>query len=271
MCFSFITDNMLQRKNPTQTQAWQTLQNHFDRLSKVKMVDLFAKDSERFDHFALEFEDLLIDFSKNILDKETLATLIDLAKETGLEQNIAALFAGKKINETEGRAVMHMALRNRSNRPIEMEGSDIMPEVNKVLVQMEDFCRRIHSGSWKGYTGKNITDVVNIGIGGSDLGPVMVTEALKAYNTDKIQTHFVSNVDGTHLAETLKPLSPETTLFIIASKSFTTQETMRNAFSARDWFLAAAKSEDRIKDHFVALSTNPVSYTHLTLPTILLV
>ncbi|MEM9819997.1 MAG: glucose-6-phosphate isomerase [Bacteroidota bacterium] len=247
---------MLLRKNPTETRAWQVLEGHFDRIKGVKMLDLFANDADRFDRFSLEFEAILVDFSKNILDANAFSALMDLAMETGLEQNIQALFSGEKINETEGRAVMHMALRNRSNRPIEVDGVNVMPEVNQVLAQMAHFCQQIHSGTWKGYTGKTITDVVNIGIGGSDLGPVMVTEALKVYNTGKIRTHFVSNVDGTHIVETLKTLSPETTLFIIASKSFTTQETMRNAYSAREWFLASAQSASHIKAHFVALSTN---------------
>jgi glucose-6-phosphate isomerase len=198
---------------------------------------------------------MLVDFSKNRITEETLAKLQDLAKETFLADAIKSMFSGEKINRTEDRAVLHVALRNRSNTPIVVDGKDVMPEVNAVLEKMKTFSEAIISGSWKGYTGKAITDVVNIGIGGSDLGPFMVTEALRPYK-NHLNMHFVSNVDGTHIAEVLKTVNPETTLFLVASKTFTTQETMTNAHSARDWFLATAGDEKHVAKHFAALSTN---------------
>ncbi|MBS4954047.1 MAG: glucose-6-phosphate isomerase [Klebsiella pneumoniae] len=226
--------------NPTQTSAWQALQKHFDEMKDVTISELFAKDSDRFSKFSATFDDLmLVDFSKNRITEETLAKLQDLAKETDLAGAIKSMFSGEKINRTEDRAVLHVALRNRSNTPIVVDGKDVMPEVNAVLEKMKTFSEAIISGSWKGYTGKPITDVVNIGIGGSDLGPFMVTEALRPYK-NHLNMHFVSNVDGTHIAEVLKNVNPETTLFLVASKTFTTQETMTNAHSARDWFLATA-------------------------------
>lgn len=246
---------MLPTINPTETQAWKALEEHFESMKSVHMRDLFAKSPNRFQEFSLQFEDVLLDYSKNIINSKTKKLLIQLAQECELQAAIDSMFSGQKINETEGRAVLHVALRNRSNTPIEVDGKNVMPDVNRVLAQMEAFSNQVINGDWKGYTGKSITDVVNIGIGGSDLGPVMVVEALKSHKTH-INAHFVSNVDGTHIAETLKKVNPETTLFIIASKSFTTQETMTNAFSARKWFLEHAKDEKAVAKHFVANSTN---------------
>ncbi|ELM8770551.1 glucose-6-phosphate isomerase [Escherichia coli] len=242
--------------NPTQTAAWQALQKHFDEMKDVTIADLFAKDGDRFSKFSATFDDqMLVDYSKNRITEETLAKLQDLAKECGLAGAIKSMFSGEKINRTENRAVLHVALRNRSNTPILVDGKDVMPEVNAVLEKMKTFSEAIISGEWKGYTGKAITDVVNIGIGGSDLGPYMVTEALRPYK-NHLNMHFVSNVDGTHIAEVLKKVNPETTLFLVASKTFTTQETMTNAHSARDWFLKAAGDEKHVAKHFAALSTN---------------
>lgn len=245
--------------NPTQTAAWQALQKHFDEMKDVTIADLFAKDGDRFSKFSATFDDqMLVDYSKNRITEETLAKLQDLAKECDLAGAIKSMFSGEKINRTENRAVLHVALRNRSNTPILVDGKDVMPEVNAVLEKMKTFSEAIISGEWKGYTGKAITDVVNIGIGGSDLGPYMVTEALRPYK-NHLNMHFVSNVDGTHIAEVLKKVNPETTLFLVASKTFTTQETMTNAHSARDWFLKAAGDEKHVAKHFAALSTNAKS------------
>ncbi|AZK64377.1 glucose-6-phosphate isomerase [Pectobacterium versatile] len=242
--------------NPSQTAAWQALQTHFDTMKEVQISELFAQDSDRFAHFSATFDDqMLVDFSKNRITAETMEKLHALARETDLSAAIQSMFAGEKINRTEDRAVLHVALRNRSNTPILVDGKDVMPEVNAVLAKMKNFSERVIGGEWKGYTGKTITDVVNIGIGGSDLGPFMVTEALKPYK-NHLNMHFVSNVDGTHIAETLKPLNPETTLFLVASKTFTTQETMTNAHSARDWFLKTAQDDKHVAKHFAALSTN---------------
>ncbi|WP_437614429.1 glucose-6-phosphate isomerase [Erwinia sp. V71] len=242
--------------NPTQTAAWQALQQHFDQMKDVQISDLFAKDSDRFAKFSATFADqMLVDFSKNRITSETLGKLLALAKETDLQGAIRSMFSGEKINRTEERAVLHVALRNRSNTPIVVDGKDVMPEVNAVLEKMKGFSERIISGDWKGYTGKPITDVVNIGIGGSDLGPFMATEALRPFK-NHLNMHFVSNVDGTHIAEVLKNVSPETTLFLVASKTFTTQETMTNAHSARDWFLNSAGDQQHVAKHFAALSTN---------------
>ncbi|WP_440892631.1 glucose-6-phosphate isomerase [Aeromonas dhakensis] len=242
--------------NPTQTQAWQALEAHFAANKETRLKDLFAQDPQRFDKFSLTFGgDILVDYSKNLITEETLKLLIDLAKETDLRSAIDAMFNGDKINMTEGRSVLHVALRNRSDRPIESDGKDVMPEVNAVLAKMKGFCEKIISGEWKGYTGKALQHVVNIGIGGSDLGPVMITEALRPYK-NHLQMHFVSNVDGTHIAETLKKIDPETTLFLVASKTFTTQETMTNALTARDWFIKIAGDKAHVAKHFAALSTN---------------
>ncbi|WP_305455656.1 glucose-6-phosphate isomerase [Photobacterium leiognathi] len=247
---------MLKNINPTQTQAWQDLTAHFEQAQDFQLSDLFANDNARFSKFSAQFgSDILVDYSKNLITEETLTKLFALAKETELDAAIADMFSGAKINRTEDRAVLHVALRNRSNTPIMVDGEDVMPAVNAVLEKMKSFSERIISGEWKGYTGKEITDIVNIGIGGSDLGPYMVSEALGAYKT-RLNMHFVSNVDGTHIAETLKDLNPETTLFLIASKTFTTQETMTNALSARDWFLAKAEDKENVAKHFAALSTN---------------
>lgn len=242
--------------NPTQTAAWRALQQHFDQMKSVTIQDLFNKDNQRFAKFSATFDDqMLIDYSKNIITEDTLAKLQDLAKETDLQGAIKAMFSGEKINRTEDRAVLHVALRNKANTPIIVDGQNVMPEVNAVLAKMKDFCRRVIDGEWKGYTGKTITDVINIGIGGSDLGPYMATEALKPYK-NHLNMHYVSNVDGTQIVETLKSLNPETTLVLVASKTFTTQETMTNAHTARDWFLKSAKDEKHVAKHFAALSTN---------------
>ena len=248
---------MLPRVNPTTTQAWFLLKKHHEEeMNRKKMKDLFAADADRFKKFSLCLNDLIFDYSKNIINDKTLQLLLQLADDCKLKDAIHALFAGIKINETEHRAVLHTALRNFSDTPILVDGKDVMPLIKKVLQQMENFCSNVHSGKWKGYTGKKIKYIVNIGIGGSDLGPVMVTEALKPYWKKGIETFFVSNVDGTHIAETLKKIKPEETLFLIASKTFTTQETMTNAHTARAWFLEHAKDEAHIAKHFAALSTN---------------
>ncbi|OBU21531.1 glucose-6-phosphate isomerase [Photobacterium aquimaris] len=258
---------MLKNINPTQTNAWQALTEHFEQAQDFELSDLFANDSERFAKFSAQFgSDILLDYSKNLITEETLTKLFALAKETELEAAIADMFNGVKINRTEDRAVLHVALRNRSNTSIIVDGEDVMPAVNAVLAKMENFTNRIVSGEWKGYTGKEITDVVNIGIGGSDLGPYMVSEALSAYKT-RLNMHFVSNVDATHIVETLKDLNPETTLFLIASKTFTTQETMTNALSARDWFLAMAEDKAHVAKHFAALSTNAESVAEFGIDT----
>jgi glucose-6-phosphate isomerase len=237
------------------------LASHYQKISSVHMRDLFAGDPKRFEKFSLRFGDILLDFSKNRITDETLRLLLDLARQAKVEEWRDRMFRGDKINITEDRAVLHVALRNRANRPILVDGQDVMPGVNAVLAHMRQFSDAIRSGQWKGYTGKPITDVVNIGIGGSDLGPVMVTEALKHYSKPGLRAHFVSNVDGTDIAEKLKVLEAETSLFIIASKTFTTQETLTNAQTARDWFLASAKNPAAVAKHFVALSTNEKEVT----------
>lgn len=247
---------MLNRQDPTKTEAWQKLQAHFEDIKDQHLKQLFAADPERFERFSVRFEDVLLDYSKNRITEETLNLLLELAHACQLPEAIEQLFAGAAINETEGRAVLHTALRNRTNAPTLVDGQDVMPEVNQVLAQMQAFSERLLSGQWKGYTGKPLTTVVNIGIGGSDLGAVMVTEALRPYWQPGRQLHFVSNVDGTHIAETLKQCEPETTLFMIASKTFTTQETMTNAQTARDWFVQASGQEEAVAKHFVAISTN---------------
>ncbi|APU95213.1 glucose-6-phosphate isomerase [Sphingobacterium siyangense] len=253
---------MFPKINFTKTEAYKNLAQHFGSLSglsnnsgKNDLRALFAADPERFEKFSIAFEDILLDYSKNRITEETKALLIQLANECGLEEAIAAMFSGERINVTENRPVLHTALRNQSDQPVYVDGKDVMPDVKRVLAQMKAFTEKIIAGEWKGYTGKEITDVVNIGIGGSDLGPVMVTEALKAYKT-RLNVHFVSNVDGTHIAETLKAVDPETTLFLIASKTFTTQETMANAHTAKDWFLASGALQEDVAKHFAALSTN---------------
>ncbi|XP_061163062.1 glucose-6-phosphate isomerase-like [Saccostrea echinata] len=250
----------IKRAPLTSEAAWKELQNYYDsKGSKLNMLQMFKEDASRFDKFSQKLEtkdgDFLLDYSKNLVDSTTMGLLFKLAKERKVKEMRAAMFAGEKINFTENRAVLHVALRNKSNTPTMVDGKDVMPDVNAVLTHMREFTDSVQSGNWKGYTGKSITDVVNIGIGGSDLGPLMVTEALKPYKTGP-NVHFVSNIDGTHMAETLKKLNPETTLFIIASKTFTTQETITNAQSAKAWLLEAAKQDSAIAKHFVALSTN---------------
>ena len=240
----------------TQLPAWRALSEHHRSMKGVSMRELFASDPGRFERFSLTLGDLLFDYSKNLITGETMALLVRLAEEAGLPAAIRAMFAGEKINTTEERAVLHVALRNRSNRPILVDGVDVMPEVNAVLAKMRDFSEAVRSGAWRGYTGRPITDVVNIGIGGSDLGPRMVTHALKPYAHERLRVHFVANVDPTDIAETLKLLDPETALFLVASKTFTTQETMANARTARAWLLDRAKDEAAVAKHFVALSTN---------------
>lgn len=251
---------MLPKINPSQTKAWRQLAFHYKTAANWQMKSLFETDPNRFDKFSLRFEDILVDYSKNIIQDKTLNLLLKLAKECDLKTAIDAMFSGEAINETENRAVMHTALRYRGNQPVKVSGRDVMPEVKAELNKMEKFCQKVISGSWKGYSGKAITDIVNIGIGGSDLGPVMVTEALKPY-ANHLKVHFVSNVDATHIAEVLKKTDLETTLFLIASKTFTTQETMANAHSARNKFLEVAKQESHIEKHFVALSTNKSAVT----------
>jgi glucose-6-phosphate isomerase len=243
--------------NPTTLPSWSALKSHFESIRPLHLRDLFARDPGRFDRFTLRFEDLLLDYSKNRIDETTMRLLRQLAIEADVPGFTRRLFAGEKVNNTENRAVLHIALRNRSNKPILVDGKDVMPEVNEVLARMKAFVNKVRSGEWKGQAGKPIRDIINIGIGGSDLGPVMVTEALKAYADDtQLRVHFVSNVDGTHLAEALKRVDPETTMFVVASKTFTTQETLTNAHSARRWLLACLKKPEAIAKHFVAVSTN---------------
>jgi glucose-6-phosphate isomerase len=239
----------------TTTQSYKYLADHYIDIVAQNLKDLFKSDNQRFEKFSTKFEDILLDYSKNRITDETFALLMQLAKECMVKEAIEAMFSGEVINATEHRPVLHIALRNRSNTPIYVDGKDVMPDVNRVLEQMKSFSEKIISGEWKGFTGKAITDVVNIGIGGSDLGPVMVTEALRPYK-NHLNMHFVSNVDGTHIAEALKVVDPETTLFLIASKTFTTQETMTNAQSAKDWLLANGGKQEDVAKHFVALSTN---------------
>jgi glucose-6-phosphate isomerase len=238
------------------TTDWQALIAHQKEIDDLAMRDLFAHDPQRFEKFSLRVGDILFDYSKNRIVEKTLTLLFNLARQAGLAQMIEAMFSGQKINLTENRAVLHIALRNRSNSPIYVDGQNVMPEVNRVLAKMRSFSDTVGSGEWRGYTGKAITDIVNIGIGGSDLGPKMVCQALKPYGRPGLRAHFVSNVDSTDLVETLKGVNPETSLFLVASKTFSTQETMANAHSAREWFLAATKDEAAIARHFVAMSTN---------------
>jgi glucose-6-phosphate isomerase len=249
----------MKKINPTSTLAWSLLTEHFEQARYTTIKDHFNSDPRRFEKFHLHFNDILIDYSKNKINQDTLNLLFRLADELHLSDHIQSMFKGEKINETENRAVLHTALRSFSDDPIMESGIDIMPDIKAVQNQMKSFCNKVHSGKWQGYTGKKITDIVNIGIGGSDLGPVMVTEALKPYQKDDIKTHFVSNVDASHIAEVFKTVNAETTLFLIASKTFTTQETMTNAHTARNWFLSEGAKEKDIAKHFVALSTNKES------------
>ena len=247
---------MLKDVNPTKTAAWKALSEHFAATKGRTIKELFAADPDRFAKFSLRLnDDLLLDYSKNISDAKTMELLFALARECDVPGDIEAMFRGDKINRTEDRAVLHTALRNFSGQPVLVDGQDVMPDVKRVLAKMKDFCERVISGEWRGYTGKPITDIVNIGIGGSDLGPCMITAALTPYHT-RLKAHFVSNIDGTHMAETLKVCDPETTMFLIASKTFTTLETMTNAHTARDWFLKQAGDIKHVARHFVAISTN---------------
>ncbi|KYG77674.1 glucose-6-phosphate isomerase [Roseivirga spongicola] len=247
---------MLQNINPTETQAWKKLSEHAEKMKQVHMKDLFQSDDKRFEKYSLRFNDTLVDYSKNIITEETIELLFKLATECGVKEAVKAMFSGEKINQTEDRSVLHIALRNMGIEPIMVDGEDVMPDVKAALAKMKTFADKVTAGNWKGYSGKSIKYIVNIGIGGSDLGPVMVTEALKSYATFGIKPYFVSNVDGTHLSEVLKEVNAEETLFMIASKTFTTQETMTNAHSAKDWFLANGGTEADVAKHFVALSTN---------------
>jgi glucose-6-phosphate isomerase len=244
-----------------QTSAWQALANHQQDISELHLRQQFADDPLRFERFSLSLGDILFDYSKNRITDKTMALLVDLANQANLAGAMDAMFSGQRINITEGRAVLHVALRNRSNRPILVDGQDVMPEVNRVLAKMRAFSESVRAGQWLGYTGKPISDIVNLGIGGSDLGPKMVCEALKPYGKPGMRVHFVSNVDSSDLVETLKQLNPETVLFLIASKTFTTQETMANAQAAREWFLQTAGDEAAIARHFAAMSTNTAAVT----------
>jgi glucose-6-phosphate isomerase len=246
---------MLRKADPTSTEAWKLLAEHFRQVKDLHMKDLFAGDPDRFSRYSIRFNDILVDYSKNRITGDTLPLLVRLAEEAGLGEAIEKMFTGDRINETEDRPVLHIALRNRGNAPVHAAGADVMPQVNAVLRKMEGFSRKVISGKWKGFTGKKITDIVNIGIGGSDLGPVMVTECLRPYAKGP-PVHFISNVDGTQITETLNRLKPDRTLFLIASKTFTTQETMTNAFTAREWFLNYAREPRHIPNHFVAISTD---------------
>ena len=240
----------------TTSKAWTALQSHYNETKSDSLRDAFKKDSNRFNKFSLNFDEILFDYSKNRITDKTLSLLIDLANHAGLDEKIKAMFSGEKINTTEHRAVLHIALRNRSSQPIYVDGQDVMPEINRVLTKMRTFCTAVRSGQWKGYTGKAITDIVNIGIGGSGLGPKMVSMSLTPYSSDGLKVHYVSNIDQTNIVEVLKSLSAETTLFIIASKVFNTQETMMNAKSAKNWFLESALDPLAVAKHFVAISTN---------------
>src|SRR5947207_9617059 len=247
---------MFPKINPTGTNAWPQLKQHYEEMKKASMKKMFQEDADRFSKFSASIDDILFDYSKNIIQEKTVQLLFQLAEKCKLKDAREAMFNGDRINETENRSVLHVALRNFSKQPMYSEGKDVMPLVKKVLKQMKTFCDQVHEGEWRGYTGKKIKYIVNIGIGGSDLGPLMVTEALKPYWIEDIQAYFVSNVDGTHIAETLKKVKPERTLFLIASKTFTTQETMTNANTAREWFLKKAKAHQFISQHFIAISSN---------------
>ncbi|MFN7585223.1 MAG: glucose-6-phosphate isomerase [Bacteroidota bacterium] len=253
---------MLPRINPTSTQAWFLLKKHAEEeMNRLHLRDLFLADAERFQRFSIRWNDWLCDYSKNIINSKTIHLLLQLTEEAELKKAIQQMFGGEAINETENRAVLHTALRNFSDQPMHVNGKDVMPDVKRVLQQMKSCCEKVHGGKWKGFTGKTIKNIVNIGIGGSDLGPVMVTEALRPYHIPGIRCFFVSNVDGAHIAQTLQQVNAEETIFLIASKTFTTQETMTNAHTAREWFLSHAKKEEHIAKHFLALSTNEKAVT----------
>ncbi len=251
-----MTKSILPQTDFSKTRSYTSLKAHAAEMAGMRIRDLFTQDPERFRRFSIQFEDILLDFSKNRITEDTHSLLLDLAEECGLKEAIKAMFDGQKINQTENRAVLHTALRNPAKTGVFTDGEDVMPGVHQVLDKMKVFSEKVISGEWKGATGKPIKHLVNIGIGGSDLGPVMVTEALKPYANRHLQLHYVSNVDGSHIAETFKKIDPETTLFFIASKTFTTQETMANAFSARQWFLDNGGTEAGVANHFVAISTN---------------
>ena len=242
--------------NPTKTKAWKQLLKHSEEAKTWNMRQLFSEDGKRASNFSLQHGDIYFDFSKNLINSSTMQNLLTLAEQTDVKSAVKAMFSGEAINQTEGRSVLHIALRNFGKQPVKSNRKDVMPDVKAVQQKMKSFCEAVHSGKHVGYTGKKIKSIVNIGIGGSDLGPLMVTEALKPYTVKGIEAYFVSNVDGTHIAETLKKVNPETTLFLIASKTFTTQETMTNAHTARDWFLKKAKDEKHVAKHFVGLCTN---------------
>ena len=252
---------MFPTTDPTQTSAWKKLQDHFEKVKSVQMKDLFTEDASRFETYSRSFEDILLDFSKNRITAETFTLLTKLADETGVAEARQEMFSGGAINRTEGRSVLHVALRNRTNQAITVDGKDIMSEVHTVLEKMKRFVTNLHTGKQKGFTGKPIRHIVNIGIGGSDLGPFMVTECLRPFWVKGFTPHFVSNVDGSHLLSVLDQVDPETTLFVISSKTFTTQETMTNAQSAKDWFLKHAQDQKYVKDHFIAISTNRSAVT----------
>jgi glucose-6-phosphate isomerase len=258
---------MLKAKNPTQTAEWKALSDHFEKVQELQMKTLFQDNPDRFRQYSIQFNDILVDYSKNIITDETLDKLLALAEACQVSQGIEQMFKGEPINATEGRAVLHTALRNQSSRSICVDGQDVMPDIRAALAKMKQFADQVCAGQWLGYTGKPIKNIVNIGIGGSDLGPVMVTEALKPYATFGIKPYFVSNVDGTHMAETLKLVNAEETLFMIASKTFTTQETMTNAHTAKDWFLAQGAEAADVAKHFVALSTNAQSVAEFGIDT----
>jgi glucose-6-phosphate isomerase len=247
---------MLSKINPTSTTAWHKLQQHYQEMKTIHLKEIFREDGDRFEKFSLSTPDIIWDYSKNIITDKTIELLLQLADECELQSAIESMFNGEKINETEDRAVLHTALRNFSFKPVMFDGKDVMPGIQQVQDQMQTFCKKVHNGDWKGYTGKKIKYIVNFGIGGSDLGPVMVTEALKPYWIEGIQAYFVSNIDGSHIAEIFKKITPEETIFLIASKTFSTQETMTNAFTAREWFLKDAVDKKFVAKHFVALSTN---------------
>src|SRR3989338_2715430 len=240
----------------TQSPAWQALKAHQASIEPVHLRRMFADDPARFDKFSLQLGGLLFDYSKNRINEETIRLLIALARQAELPAWIARMFGAERVNSTERRAALHTALRNCSGRPVLLDGKDVMPDVRRVLGMLRRFSEAVRSGEHLGHTGKQITDIVNIGIGGSDLGPLMACEALKPYSSPKLRAHFVSNVDGTHLAETLKKLDAETTLFIVSSKTFTTQETLTNARSARAWLVEKLGDERAVAKHFAAVSTN---------------
>lgn len=252
---------MLSRHNPLQTEHFKKLESHFEEMKNFSLKKSFQEDPSRFEKYHIQFEEILFDYSKNLINQDTMGLLLGLVKELNLKENLEKLFSGDIINQTEKRSVLHTALRNRTSDPVFSDGKDVMPEIHDSLNKIKVFSEKIISGDWKGYTGKPTENIINIGIGGSDLGPSMVTEALKSYKKPHLHLHFVSNVDGTHIAEALKICNPETTLFMVASKTFTTQETMANAYSAREWFLNSGAQEQDIAKHFVALSTNTKGVT----------